>query len=1360
MEPLYANFDLTLTVRDTAGPLLCGIDYARDLFDAETMERLSRKWLTLLDGISSDPDLPLSRLSLDMPTDTRALAPLSSGQAGLWFLQRLAPESAVYNAVHAWSIEGALNLDALQRALQFVVNRHHALRTTFVLVDGRPRQRVIDPLAVDIPLRSLAGLGAESGDVEALRVATEAGREPFDLLQGPFFRVFALRLSEHRHWLVMVLHHAIRDGASTAILCGELSRAYNAFASGGAPELAPLRAQYADYAAWQHETLRGDRLEGLVTYWRERLAGAATLDLSTGRHPVLPSGAGARERFIVEAKLVAGLRALAQQEGASLHMTLLASFQVLLGRYANRDDVSIGVPVAARTRAEFEDVIGCFVNTVVHRGDLSGDPTFRTLLQHTRDSAAQAYAHQDLPFERLVETLAPERDPGRHPLFQAMFTLQDAFDSCPMPLALDGAAATPVDVYVGTTKIDLTLLLVRDASRLLGAIEYATDFFTASWARRLVGQFLVLLDAIVDDPDRPISRLPLVGAAERDRILVGCRNVGKPHSETETIPALFAAQVRERPDAMAVVDGERSVTYAQLDARARALARRLRDLGVAEGARVGVCAERSIEEIVAFVGALQAGCVYVPLDPSHPSERLAAILRDAGAAAIVVTPSARRALPEAGARPVIVLDSTSAAIDNASSAVETTSRAEDPAYILYTSATTGESKGVIVPQRAVARLVRDTDYLQLSAADAVAHLSNPAFDAAVFEIWSALLNGARLVVIPREAVLSRPALAADLERHGVTMFLLTTALFNLVARDMPQTFTDRVVFFGGETVEPRWVAAALAAGRPKRLLHVYGPTEATTFVTWQEVRSVDPEARTVPIGRPISSAEVYVLDRHREPVAPGVPGEIYIGGPGLAKGYLGRPYLTAEYFIAHPFAREPGARLYRTGDLARYDDAGVIEFLGRADRQVKIRGHRIEPTQVEAALRALPQIRDAVVAVRGDTSETRRLVAYVVVAAGNEPAQADVSRGLRRTLPDYMVPAAIVMLPAFPLTANGKIDRNALPDPDVLAARRTGAHAAPWDPLEHLIAQIWERLLGVRDVGVHDNFFDLGGHSLLAAQMVDEVARETGVNVPLTTLFTEATIAHLALALRGDAAAAAPVVAVRAEGTRPPLFFLHGDFSGGGFYCRGLAREMGEDQPFYAVHPHGLGGSAVPETIEAMAEQLSAAIQRVRPRGPYLVGGHCNGAVIAVEIARRLIAQGERVPLALVIDAKAPWRPTPVFEMGSAPSAPAQPQPRVADPIAPHTMTDERTFLRYRRAMERYAPARLALRIAVLRTTETKDFRPNLGWSSVGQAVEAHFIPGDHLTSITRHVAETAARMRACIDAALLQPADTTRNPS
>jgi len=1413
IAPLHTGFDLTLSIREVGGALRARMDYARDLFAAETIERMAQQWLTLLDRIVLEPEAAVSRLPLmrdverarviaqagnirvsevpaqppvpESPADAMQIAAAaphkdpaedagaggsepaeersqllvrsSFAQAGLWFLQQLAPDSPVYNAVHAWRIQGHLDIGALEQALRWLVRRHESLRTTLVIRDGQPWQRITDAVDVALPTVSLAGMEPATREREALRRIADAGRQSFDLLRCPLFRAFLLSAEDSQYWLAMVLHHAIRDGASTAILCRELSLAYNAFRKGEAPDAIPPVAQYRDYAEWQRDNCRGAQYEALVAFWRERLAGApTTLDLSTERpRPRLESHAGDREHFTVDAARVAALRSLAREEGATLHMTMLAAYQILLGRYANRDDILVGAPVAGRSRPEFDGIIGCFASTVVHRGDLAGDPTFRILLRRTRDNATDVYAHQDLPFERLIEALAPRRDAGRHPLFQTMFTLQDAFDSCPKPLALDGAEAVPLDVHTGTSKVDLSLLLVRDGPQLLGAIEYATDLFTAPWAQQLARQFLTLLQSVVENPDVPISRLALMSAEAPGVALPATKQASPLPTGNDSLVVRFSAQVRRNPTAPAARCGDRTLSYGELERRGDALAHELRDAGVAPGARVGICTERSFEEIIAMLGVLKAGGVYVPLDPWHPPERLALLLTDAGAAAVVTTADVQLPLAQSMAgstRPVIVLDSAKALADPETAPPDRRPAVdgESPAYVIYTSGSTGEPKGVVVPHRAIVGLVCDTDYVHVGASDVIAHLSNPAFDAATFEIWGALLNGACLGVIARDAVLSPRELADNFDRYGVTTFFLTTALFNLVARDAPRAFTGRTVLFGGEASNPRWVAAALADGKPARLLHVYGPTETTTFATWHEVSAVDVDAQSIPIGGPIANTEVYLLDRNGEPVALGVPGEIYIGGPRLALGYLDRPDITAERFVSHRLARGSGARLYRTGDRARYRSDGSIEFLGRLDRQVKIRGHRVEPGEVETALRALPQVRDAVVVVRGDTAETRRLDAYVTVGGTFAPRPNDLLRDLRRTLPAYMMPSGIVLLPSFPLTPNGKVDRAALPDPFKLAAfpgLRTGM-VPPRDPLEQLLVSIWERLLEVREIGVEDSFFDLGGHSLLAAQMMDEVEKCCGVALPLTTLFTESTIAHLARALRGHVASGSPVVVVRAEGSRPPLFFLHGDFSGGGFYCHALARELGMQQPFYAVHPHGIGGSAVPDSIEAMAADLIQPIRKARPDGPYLIGGHCNGALVAVEIARQLVAQREAVPLVLIVDAKAPWRQTPVFAIGESAPAPARaPRTAPADPPAPGMSNN--VFVRYRRAIERYAPEQLPLRAAVLRSARTKDLRPSLGWSSVVAVADTQTIPGNHHSSITRHVVETGAQIRACIERAL-----------
>ncbi|MBI1959904.1 MAG: amino acid adenylation domain-containing protein, partial [Candidatus Rokubacteria bacterium] len=864
------------------------------------------------------------------------------------------------------------------------------------------------------------------------------------------------------------------------------------------------------------------------------------------------------------------------------------------------------------------------------------------------------------------------------------------------------------------------------------------------------------------------------------------------------------AQVARTPDAVAVVFEDQRLTYQQLNQRANRLAHHLRAGGVGPDTLVGVCLERSLDLVVALLGILKAGGAYVPLDPTYPAERLRFMLEDAAPAALIVHARTAGSLP-ATAVPVLDLDADAESIaaqpDHAPDGIASCSHL---AYVLYTSGSTGQPKGIAVPHRAVTRLVVNTNYVTLGPADVLAQISNVSFDAATFEVWGALLHGARLVIIPKEVSLVPRDLAAAIERHRVTTLFLTTSLFNQVAREAPGAFRGlRECLFGGETAEPRWVREVLEHERPERLLHVYGPTEATTFASWYPVESVAPGAATIPIGRPISNTEIYILDGHLSPVPIGVVGELCIGGPGLARGYLNRPGLTAERFIPDPFSDDPEARLYRTGDLARFLADGKIEFVGRMDHQVKIRGHRVELGEIEAALGRHPRVRQAVVAVHDHSTAGRRLVAYVAADPGRAPRTAELRAFLRDTLPDYMVPAAFVLLDRLPLTANGKLDRAALPWSEIGDAAREDSLVAPLNPLEEILTQVWEEMLGVKPIGVTDNFFDLGGHSLLAVRMMEAIERECGRRLPPATLFEGATIEHLAAHLVREEVQSlrSRATAIKPSGSRPPLFFLHGDYSGGGFYCLNLARQMEPEQPFWVLHPHGLDGGPVPPSIEAMAADHVTTLRSVRPKGPYLLGGYCNGGLVALEVARQLLDMGEEVGRVILLDATAPglWLRT-LLRLGAGvgrlrgfgPEQQAEWRvrlkrriltlgtrlayyrrrarelrrggagevtsmivrkvgrregPGAAREAQPPTVLDERSPLTaaYRHAIERYLPRRYPGRIAVIRAAETHSARPDLGWASLADEVEVHLVPGDHLTSITRHAEAVGERLRACL---------------
>ncbi|HJW95775.1 MAG TPA: amino acid adenylation domain-containing protein, partial [Thermoanaerobaculia bacterium] len=1029
--------------------------------------------------------------------------PLSFAQERLWFLDRLNPGDAVYNVPVAFRLTGPVDYAALEQSIRAIVARHEALRTTFPLVQGAPRQRVEAYAAVPLQIVDLGHHATDRREVEARRYCAQEGAAPFDLQYGPLLRAKLLRLSEQEHWLLLTLHHIIADGWSLGVLFQELSAFYAGFLSASAPVLDELPLQFPDYAVWQRRHLTSARLEEQLAYWRNALDGVPeTLAIPTDRpRPAMQTFHGSRIVFTLPSEVVAPLEELSRAEGSTLFLTFLAAFQATLARLSGQDDIVVGSPVANRDRLDTEGLIGLFVNSVLLRGDLKGDPSFRELLRRLRKTSLDAYEHQDLPFEKIVEDLRPARDLSRPPLFNVMFGFQPIEQ-----LALSGLNCTPIAVDRDTSKVDLTLWMMESGGAVSGELEFNTDLFDHATAERMLEQMTALLRAVGRTPDRPLSAVSLLSDSERHRLLTEWSEAPSTAPAGQSIVELFERATLEFRDSVATSFGGRQLTYGELNARANRLARVLADRGAASGALIGVCLDRSEEMVVTMLAILKSGCAYVPLDPDYPVARLHSMIEDA-AVRLVVTQSPHEAKVAGAPAAVIALDrdaETIAGYDSANLSLQISG--DSLAYVIYTSGSTGRPKGVAVPHRAVVRLILGTNYVALRSDDRIAQAANASFDAATFEIWGALLNGARLVGVSKETVLSPRDLARTIRDEGITTLFVTTALFNQTAQQLPAAFAPlRHLLFGGEACDPRSVREVLAAGRPERLLHVYGPTENTTFSTWHLVETVADDAVTVPIGRAIGGSSTYVLDARLQPVSIGVMGELYLGGIGLADGYLNRPELTAERFVRSPF--DPSARLYKTGDLVRLRNDGAIEFVGRADDQVKLRGFRIELGEIESVAQQSAGVQEAVVIVREDEPGDKRLVAYLVPAAGSSIAETALRQSMSARLPQYMVPSAFVILPSLPLNANGKIDRKALPAPAHRAAAKSDGRRG--SDLEQKIAAIWMDVLKVDAVGHDDNFFDLGGHSLLLTRVHGRLREELGLDVPIVTLFRCPTIRSL-----------------------------------------------------------------------------------------------------------------------------------------------------------------------------------------------------------------------------------------------------------
>ncbi|MGW2386967.1 amino acid adenylation domain-containing protein [Streptomyces sp. NPDC001658] len=1222
----------------------------RRLFEAPTVAALSRALDT------ADTARPALRPAEPRPERI----PASHAQRRLWFLHRFEGPSPTYNIPFALRLTGDLDRSALREALADLAGRHETLRTVFAEDAEGPRQVVRDAREARPELTVVAAV--EPGRLE--RRIADAAAYSFDLENELPLRAWLFETGERDRVLLLLVHHIAGDGWSVPLLARDLTTAYTARLDGRAPDWPDLPVQYPDYTLWQRDALGSEDdpdspAARQLGYWKQALAGLPEeLPLPADRpRPAAAGGRGGRVLYEVPKPLHERITAVARACQASPFMVVQAAVAALLTRLGAGEDIPLGTPVAGRTDEALDDLVGFFVNTLVLRTDTSGNPAFRELVARVRETDLAAYAHQDVPFERLVEVLNPRRSPARHPVFQTMLTFNNTDRRPADGLRLPGLTAQALPADTGTAKFDLLFSFAErhDADGRpagLGAgLEFAADLFDQDTAEALVARLLLLLEAVTAAPERAIGDVPLMDDQERARVLAAAHG---PTRETDAarLPDRFAAAVARAPHAVAVETPEATLTYAEADARANRLARLLVERGVGPESLVAVAMHRSADLVTACLAALKAGAGYLPVDPEYPAERIAYMLDDARPAVVLTTRDLVGALPRPPAGPPVVVDDPAVAARLASLPATDPTDAErtapldpaHPAYVIYTSGSTGRPKGITMPVRALANLLDWHERtLPGGPGTRVAQFTAVSFDVSVQEILSALLAGKTLVVCPEEIRRDPHRLARWLGERRIQELYAPNLVIDAVCEaataarlDLPD-LTDLVQ--AGEALTPHGAMRAFCAARPGLRLHNhYGPAE--THVVTAHRLPADTAAwgpSAPPIGRPVDNTAVRLLDAWLNPVPTGVPGELYIAGDALARGYLGRADRTAERFVADPHGPR-GARMYRTGDLARRTTDGLLVYLGRADAQVKIRGFRVEPGEIEAALTAHPDVARAAVVVREDRPGDRRLVGYVVAAHPEGPGPAGLREHLAGRLPGHMVPAAFVTLDRLPLTPNGKLDRSALPAPEYAAGREA---RPPRTPAEHTVCALFAEVLGVERAGADDDFFELGGHSFLAARLVARLREEFDQDLPVRTVFDAPTPEGLAAVLTGTAGTAAGrssdgLLPLRARGTEAPLFCLH---PGGGFsWCyAGLVRHLGPEVPVYGVQARGLdGGGPLPSSMAEMTEDYLARIRSVQPSGPYRLAGWSFGGLAAHALATRLRAAGEEVSLLALLDAYPP----------------------------------------------------------------------------------------------------------------------------
>jgi len=1322
--------------------------------------------------------------------------PLSFSQQRLWFIDQLYHGSSFYNIPIAFHVQGNLDIAALEQSLNEIIQRHEVWRTNFRLVNGEPIQETFPQSTWDLSIINREDLCGRDCEEEVKQIAADESKKPFNLAKGLLVRATLLRLSEEEHVLLVTMHHIITDGWSCNVFLRELSSLYAAFSKNLPSPLPELPIQYADFAVWQRDHLKGEFLATQLNYWKQQLKGdLPILQLPTDRpRPNLTTFTGAKQYFAFSASLTNALKQLSQREDATLFMSLLAAFNILLYRYTDQEDILIGSPIANRSRAELEGMLGLFVNTLVLRNNLSGNPSFRELLHRVREVTLDAYAHQDLPFEMLVEEFQPERDLSRNPLYEVMFVLQNTPSSVQ---EVSGLTLRTLGFDSGTAQLDIFLSMSESEEGLTGCLEYNTDIFDSTTISQFISSFQTLLENIVANPEQHLSELSLLTASEQEELLFKFNQTRVDYPQDVSLHQLFEQQVELTPLSVALISDSEEITYRQLNHRVNQLAHYLQKQGVTKETLVALCLERDLDMVVGILAILKAGGAYIPLDPSYPVERLNFMLSDSQASLLISKQEILEKLSLSAAKTVCLdIHKEEIAQESLENPINLSS-SDNIAYIIYTSGSTGTPKGVLGTHRGT---VNGLHWLwktyPFSEGEVCCQKTAISFIDSVWEIFAHLLQRVPTVIISNATVLDPQLFIESLAQHQVSRIILVPSLLRLLLDNYSHLVKKlthlKFWITSGEALSVKLVQSFRELIPFAKLINLYGSSEVSANATYYDTTLLPEQAHSVPIGRPIDNTQVYVLNRDLQPTPIGVIGELYLGGNGLAKGYLHRPELTQERFIDNPFI--PGNKFYKTGDLVRYLQDGNLEYLGRHDEQVKIRGFRVELGEIAATIAQHPDVQASVVIASNDAQENPRLIAYVVTDKQDITTQ--LLSYLQQKLPNYMLPSAFIVLDKLPLTPNGKVDKRALLSSDVIQSNTNKAFVAPRNFTELALAKTWEKLLNTSPIGVTDNFFELGGHSFLAVRLMAKIYDKFEHNLPISTLFENPTIEKLAAIVSQPyrEISNSHLVAINPSEDKTPFFCIHG--AGGNIspYFN-ISRRLGEDYPFYALEDSLEQDRPEIISVEETAARYLQEIRKVQPNGPYLLGGHCYGGVLAFEMARQLHNQGDTVDLLVVIDAILPEtivEPTDdddaKFLLRIAESMktdsdvdfsvpfeelrdlPLTEKLNLINQKANFIFSDAeiQDFLRYYKlfklhvqAMRNYIPQVYPLPITIFRASEEiiHDFDnpewsssdPLLGWGKCSsQPIQTVDIPGDHFSILVEpHIQELTNQLKRCIDNAM-----------